>query len=494
MSDMMSSMFSRSAGVLLHVSSLPGPHGIGDLGTSAIDWIDWLADSGCRYWQVLPLGPAGYGDSPYSSPSSFAGNLNLIAPDLLEGFDVPNSLSSPTQDRVDFGSAIDAKWALISEAHDRMPDRLRSEFEDFRDDARTWLEPHCLFMALKDAHGGAPWFEWTEELAGRDHAALTSARRRLDTEIGRHAFGQFIFFRQLAAVRRHAASRRVQIIGDVPLYVARDSVEVWLRPDLFELGPDGRPLLVAGVPPDSFSPVGQVWDTPVYRWDRHASDGFAWWVDRIEALSRQADVLRIDHFTGFQKFYAIDGETRDVTAGSWRDGPGAAPFDAVRARLGEIPMIVEDLGPLGEEVERLRIQLGYPGMRVLQDAFVGGGDHERRAAEFPENCAVYTGTHDNATARQRLDEEDDAYRRRALEYTGGSVETFSRDLVSRAWESKSIIAMAPMQDLLGLGAGARMNTPGTSTGNWQWRMTPGATTGALAADLAALGQRTGRSG
>ena len=486
-------MFSRSAGVLLHVSSLPGPYGIGDLGPSAIDWIDWLAGAGCRYWQVLPLGPAGYGDSPYSSPSSFAGNLNLIAPDLLGEFDVqdPTPASGP-QSKVDFGTVINAKRALVNQAHDRMPNRIRSEFEEFREGAKVWLAPHALFMALKDAHGGAPWFEWEEELARADRAALASAERRLDLEISRHAFGQFIFFRQLVAVRRHAAARGVQIIGDVPLYVARDSVEVWQRPDLFEVDTAGRPLHVAGVPPDSFSPVGQVWDTPVYRWDHHERDGFTWWVDRIEALSKQADVLRIDHFTGFRKFYSIDGGTTDVMAGEWRDGPGGLLFAAVRARLGEVPMIVEDLGPLGEEVERLRLELGYPGMRVLQDAFVEGSDHERLPAKFPENCAVYTGTHDNATARQRLDEEDDDYRRRALAYTGGSADTFAWDLVTRAWESRPIIAIAPMQDLLGLGAEARMNTPGTNSGNWQWRMSTGDASPDLAARLSQITARTGR--
>lgn len=488
-------MFSRSAGVLLHVSSLPGGHGIGDLGPAAIDWIDWLADAGCRYWQVLPLGPAGYGDSPYSSPSSFAGNLNLISPGLLTEFRAPEPPPvSGSPGRVDYGSVIEAKWAMVGQAHERMPHRIRSEFEEFRERASTWLEAHSLFMALKDAHGGAPWFEWDDDLARRDPAALESAGRRLGREIGEHSFGQFLFFRQLAAVRRHAAERSVQIIGDVPIYVAMDSVEVWRRPDLFEIDENGRPLLVAGVPPDSFSPVGQVWDTPVYRWERHAADGFEWWVDRIAALSEQADVLRIDHFTGFRKFYAIATSTRDVSTGEWHDGPGLALFEAVRARLGDVPMIVEDLGPLGEDVERLRIELGYPGMRVLQDAFVTSLGDERRLANYPENCAVYTGTHDNATARERLDGEDEAYRRRALEYTAGSADTFGWDLVCRAWESRPLMAIAPMQDILGLGAEARMNTPGTKSGNWQWRMSGGVATETLAANLAAVTERTGRKG
>jgi 4-alpha-glucanotransferase len=296
----------------------------------------------------------------------------------------------------------------------------------------------------------------------------------------------------MKALRRHAGEAGVAIIGDVPLYVAMDSVEVWQRPDLFAL--DGRrPLEVAGVPADSFSPVGQVWDTPVYRWESHAADGFAWWVDRIEAFARQADVLRIDHFTGFHRFYAIDARTRDVSTGEWLDGPGPALFEAIRARLGDVAMIVEDLGPLEDEVEILRSQLGYPGMRVLQEAFAEGVSRPRIPQNYPENCAVYTGTHDNNTARGRFDEEDGGYRRRALEYTGGSEATFAWDLVTGAWESRPVIAVSPMQDLLGLGSEARMNTPGTPSGNWRWRMAADAATPTLAARLAELTGRAGRS-
>jgi 4-alpha-glucanotransferase len=386
---------------------------------------------------------------------------------------------------------IDAKWAMIVEAHERMPQRVRSEFVQFREEAESWLEAHSLFMALKDAHGGAAWFDWDEDLARGHPAALVAATQRLGEEISRHAFGQYVFSRQLEGLRRHAAARGVEIIGDVPLYVAMDSVEVWQRPDLFAID-RGRPLQVAGVPPDSFSPVGQVWDTPVYRWEAHGEEGFSWWVDRVGAFSRQADVLRIDHFTGFRWFYAIDAATRDVSAGEWRDGPGLALFDAVRERLGEIPMIVEDLGPLGDEVERLRLQLGHPGMRVLQEAFDEDVGDERLPQNFSENCAVYTGTHDNDTARGRLESEDEGYRRRALEYTGGSADTYAWDLVVRAWESKPVIAIAPLQDLLGLGSEARMNTPGTPSGNWQWRMPAVAADPSLAADLLELTTRTGR--
>lgn len=483
----------RSGGVLLHVSSLPGPHGIGDLGPAALSWIDWLAESGCSYWQVLPLGPSGFGDSPYSSPSSYAGNLNLVSPDLTAvTTGLGGEAASDPSDRVDYGSVIKSKWALVVEAHERAPVSVQSRFAEFRERESGWLEPHALFMALKDAHGGAAWTDWDESLRRRDRHALESARSELRTVIDQHAFGQFLFFEQLESVRRHAADRGIEIVGDVPLYVAMDSVEVWTRPDLFAIEVlGGRPREVAGVPPDSFSPLGQVWDTPLYDWDAHREDGFEWWVDRIESFSKQADVLRIDHFTGFCRYYAIDALTRDPGGGEWRDGPGAALFDEVRNRLGEIPMIVEDLGPVGDPVERLRVELGYPGMRVLQDAFSADATGDRLVQSFPTNCAVYTGTHDNDTAIGRFESEDEDYERRALAYTGGSPETFAWDLVSRAWESTSSIAIAPMQDLLGLGSEARMNVPGTAAGNWQWRLSEPPDS-ELALKLADLSERTGR--
>ena len=488
-------MFRRSSGVLLHISSLPGPYGIGDLGPEARRWVDWLADAGSRYWQILPLGPSGFGNSPYSSLSSFAGNIDLVSPDLLHTdglIDLPES--SDGTGPVDYPAVSRAKQRLIRSGFARQTPRIRDDFADFREREARWLEPYSLYMALRGAHHGASWTTWPHDLRNRDPAALATAANELVHEIELHAFGQFIFYRQLRGLRNYATETGVEIIGDVPLYVANDSVDVWLRPELFAIDPGkGEPRLVAGVPPDHFSPVGQVWGTPTYRWDVHAAEGYSWWVDRVGAFLRHADVLRLDHFTGFARYYAIDSDNTDPLSGEWHDGPGIDLFDALRARLGEIPIIVEDPGPLGEEVEQLRAALGYPGIRVLQQAFEPDPGPMNQPDRYPENLVVYTGTHDNDTALGWLASGDDDYRRRALAFTGGAPETFAADLVSRAWESTPLIAISPLQDLMGLGEGHRMNTPGTVDGNWEWRVPYPGPGDDLAAWLADLNRRTGRS-
>jgi len=488
-------MFKRSSGVLLHVSSLPGPYGIGDIGPSAHAWVDWLTDAGCRYWQVLPLGPTGYADSPYSSLSSFAGNPNLISPALLAEDGLLDSLEGEgASARVNYGKVIPQKWNLLQEAHSRLSKDIKKEFLEFQEREDSWLASYTLFMALKSAHGGGSWTSWPTDLRTRQAMSLSDARFRLTDEMEWHAFGQFIFYRQLDALREYAMARGVEIIGDVPLYVASDSADVWVNPELFAVdSASGRPSLVAGVPPDMFSPVGQWWGNPLYRWEAHAADDYAWWSGRLEAFLRQADVLRLDHFTGFARYYEIDGDAENATGGVWRDGPGASLFKAAQRRLGELALIVEDLGPLGYVVEDLRVQLGYPGMKVLQEAFDGRPDNQFLPENYQEDCVVYTGTHDNDTARGRLEGENDEYRRQALAFTDGGHETFAWDLLSRAWESVAVIAIAPMQDLLGLGSEARMNYPGTAEGNWQWRMTEGAATSVLAENLSMLNENTRRS-
>ncbi len=489
--------FSRSSGVLLHVSSLPGLYGVGDLGPAAHAWVDWLADTGCRYWQILPLGPTGYADSPYSSLSSSAGNINLISPDLLvgDGLLAAGEVGGKEEtERVDYSRVAQHKWAMVGRAFTRLAGDLEDEFTRFRKREAEWLEPYSLFMALKDAHGGGSWTAWSTELRARDPKTLDVTRRELDEEIARHAFGQFIFYRQLDTLREHAAERRVEIIGDVPLYIASDSVDVWLNPELFTIDmTTGMPAMVAGVPPDRFSVTGQLWGNPLYRWEAHEADDFAWWARRLESFIRQADVLRIDHFTGFAKYYAIDGSAETATEGVWREGPGAEFFESMERRLGDLDIIVEDLGPLGDAVEDLRLKLGYPGMRILQEAFDGDPGNQFLPENYNDDCVVYTGTHDNDTARGRLDSESDLYRRQALSYTGASSETYSWALISRAWESAAVIAITPMQDLLGLGTEARMNYPSTTEGNWQWRMADGAASSDLVEKLADLNRRTGRS-
>lgn len=487
-------MFQRSSGVLLHVSSLPGPYGIGDLGPEAWRLVDWLAEAGCSYWQILPLGPTGFADSPYASHSSYAGNVDLISPDLLieeRLIDQPPRLGPG--DHVDFPLVSESKWRLVEQSHSRLAGELRSEFDEFIEREGDWLEAYALFMALKDAHHGASWVEWDPALRRRDPVALSAAAAKLGEGVSLHQFGQFIFYRQLEQLRRHAQDRGVRIIGDVPLYVATDSVDVWLRPDLFAIDIEaGQPRLVAGVPPDRFSPVGQHWGVPTYRWEAHVSEGFEWWVGRIEAFLRQADLLRIDHFTGFARYYAIEGTSTDPRDGEWHDGPGAALFDSLTNRLGDIDLILEDLGPLGDVVEGLRRKLGYPGMRIVQEAFDDDAEDEHHPENFPVDCVVYTGTHDNDTARGRFEAEGDGYRQRALRFTGGTVSTFSWDLITCTWNSTPIVAIAPMQDILDLGSDARMNRPGTIDGNWQWRMPGGLTDSRLASKLAELNRQAGR--
>jgi 4-alpha-glucanotransferase len=459
--------------------------------------VDWLAEAGCSYWQMLPLGPTGFADSPYSPFSSFAGNPNLISPELLalDGLLSEEELVGVGEvGRVDYSVVIPHKQAMLDLAFTRLGGDLGAELMDFREREAEWLEPYSLYMALKAAHGGGSWTGWPSELRNRNPEAVAVASRELADEIGRHAFGQFAFYRQLGALREHAASRGVEIIGDVPLYVAPDSVDVWLNPELFTVNMDtGRPSLVAGVPPDAFSETGQWWGNPLYRWDVHARDDFAWWTRRLEANFGQADVLRIDHFTGLAQYYELDGASTTAIEGVWREGPGAALFAAVERRLGHLAIIVEDLGPLGQVVEDLRRQLGYPGMKVLQEAFDDDPDNLFLPENYPKDCVVYTGTHDYDTSRGRFDEEGDGYREQALTYTGTSVETYSWGLISTAWESVAILAVAPMQDLLDLGTEARMNYPSTTDGNWQWRMADDAASPELAGRLAELNRASGRS-
>ena len=383
---------------------------------------------------------------------------------------------------------------MVGLALTRLSGDLEDEFTRFREREAEWLEPYSLFMALRDAHGGGSWINWSPELRARDPKTLELALRELADEIDRHAMGQFIFYRQLDALRSHARERRVEIIGDVPLYVAADSVDVWLNPELFTIDmTTGTPTTVAGVPPDTFSETGQLWGNPLYQWDAHGADDFAWWARRLETFFRQTDVLRIDHFTGFARYYAIDGSAETASVGAWREGPGTAFFESMERRFGDLDLIVEDLGPLGDVVEDLRLQVGYPGMRVLQDAFDGDPDNRSLPENYNDDSVVYTGTHDNDTARGRLESESDRYRQEALSYTKASAETYPWGLISCAWESPAVIAITPMQDLLGLGTEARMNYPSTTEGNWRWRMDDGAASSDLAEKLAGLNRRTGRS-
>jgi len=467
----------RAGGVILHPTSLPGPYGIGDLGPEAHRWIDLLGDSGTGLWQVLPLGPTGFADSPYAALSSFAGNLNLISPDLvaadgLGDWNEPPASAPPT--RVDYGSVIPAKEALIARASTAFaagagsPD-LGAALAAFRAGAGHWLEDYALYVTCKRLNDGRAWWDWDGPLRLRAPDALRTVRREHAAVIDEVVFGQFLFSRQWTALRRHAAERAVRIIGDVPFFVAGDSADVWSQPELFDLAPDGTPNHVAGVPPDYFSTTGQLWGNPQYRWERHAADGFSWWLDRLGAAFDQVDLVRIDHFRAFADYWEIPAGRETAVDGRWRDGPGLEFFTAVGDRFESVPIIAEDLGEMSPKVPDLLAAVGFPGMRVLQFAFEGETDDPFLPHRYPLNTVAYTGTHDNDTTLGWWQAARPAHRAAAAAYLDADPGDPVAAFLEALWGSAALLVLAPLQDFLRLGSSARMNSPGTTDGNWQWR-------------------------
>jgi 4-alpha-glucanotransferase len=492
----------RSSGILLHPTSLPGPFGIGDIGPGAVRWLEWVAAAGCRYWQTLPLGTTGYADSPYQSFSANAGNPNLISPELLveDGLVTSDQLEDhPDFDdaSVDFGSVIPWKTALLDEAYDRFRDsrmpRLRRAHDDFVGRSRAWLDDYSLFMAVKEAHGSGPWWEWPKELRLGDQAALERSREVLAESVDRHTFRQFLFFRQWNMLRGRARELDVEIIGDIPIFVAMDSVDVWSRPELFHLDDNRRPVVVAGVPPDLFSETGQLWGNPLYDWAVHSAEGYAWWIDRLQSMRDLVDVIRIDHFRGFVDYWEIPAGSPTAETGRWVDGPGRSFFDAVADALEDLPIIAEDLGELHEAVPALRDELGLPGMKILQFAYDGDPANDFLPERYPENCVAYTGTHDNQTVLGWYRSASREQRRQARRHLRTRGSRISRAMVEAVWESRANLAMAPLQDILGLDDAARMNTPATVDGNWRWRCPDGLVTDDLATWLRNLNRSSGRS-
>jgi 4-alpha-glucanotransferase len=478
--------FDRASGILLHPSSLPGPYGIGDLGPAAYRWVDWLAAAGCKLWQVLPLGPTGYGDSPYQCFSAFAGNPYLVSPDFLlrDGLLHPNDLIEKLDFdplKVDFGRLIPWKLNLLEKAFRCFLDRGPApvEFDSFCADNAAWLEDYALFMAVKEAHGGGPWLDWPEPLRKRDLAALDEARKSLKDAILRFTFYQFVFFRQWQDLRNYAHQKGLRVIGDAPIFVAMDSSDVWSHPDLFFLDAAGRPTVVAGVPPDYFSPTGQLWGNPLYRWDVHKSTGYAWWLERLRFTLATVDIVRIDHFRGFAGYWEIPGGAPTAETGRWVPGPGADLFTAIRSSLGaDLPIIAEDLGLITPDVTALRDQFNLPGMKVLQFAF-SGPDNAFLPHHYPQNCVAYTGTHDNDTANgwyAAAPGHEKDFARRYLRVDGSD---FAWDLIRAVWRSTAVFSIAPMQDFLDLGTEARFNFPSRLGGNWEWRMAENALSGDL---------------
>ncbi len=487
--------FERSSGILLHPTSLPGDYGIGDIGPAAQRWIEYLAQAGCSLWQVLPLGPTGYGDSPYQCFSAFAGNPYLVSPETLLQDDLlhrDDLVDRPrfSQEQVDFGGLIPWKLGILDRAYMRFekqaPPELGVEFQAFQAIQAYWLEDFSLFMALKEAHGGAPWSTWEPRLRDRENGALDEARRTHTAAIQRQKFRQFLFFRQWDRLHQSARRFGIRIIGDIPIFVAHDSADVWAHPELFYLDKTGFPTVVAGVPPDYFSPTGQLWGNPLYRWELHTKSGYEWWLARMSAVLEMVDIVRLDHFRGFAAYWEVPGDARTAEKGRWVPAPGMDFFRSMRQALGDLPIIAEDLGVITPDVEEMRDHFHLPGMKILQFAFATGPKDVFLPHNYPENCIVYTGTHDNDTALgwyERVDENEVDLYRRYLNRDGSSV---AWDLIRACWASVAVFALAPMQDFLSLGNEARMNYPGSPSGNWTWRMPEHAMSPSLSARIREL--------
>lgn len=481
----------RRSGILLHPTSLPGAYGIGTFNQDAYHWVDFLVHTRQTLWQVLPLGPTGYGDSPYQSFSSFAGNPYLISLEelvqlgLLDQHLLDSAPDFP-RDRVDFGAIYTWKLPLLrhvaGEFNARATTELRNEFEQFCAENSDWLEDFALFMALKDAHNGAAWNQWGMPLRSRQAEAINAARRQYADAVFNHKLNQWLFYRQWLALKAYANDKGVQIIGDIPIFVAMDSSDAWSNPSEFFLDDQFQPTVVAGVPPDYFSATGQLWGNPLYRWDVMKQNRYAWWIRRIRAALRLYDIVRIDHFRGFAGYWEVPASETTAINGQWVKGPGADLFDVIRAELGEeLPIIAEDLGEITPDVIELRDQFGLPGMKILQFAFSTDAADKFLPHNFTRNFIVYSGTHDNDTSwgwyrTTATDKERDFFRR----YFRTDGHDAAWTLINGAFSSVANTAIVPLQDVLNLGGEARMNLPGRASGNWAWRFVPEQLTGHVA--------------
>ena len=491
----------RTSGVLLHPTSFPGPGGIGEMGSAAYRFVDWLEASGQQLWQVLPLSPTGYGDSPYASFSAFAGNPMLVSLETLaaEGLIAPQDVyEGPAfnEDVVDYGPVIEWKSGVLTQAYRNFlatrPAELDQQWTIFCSDESAWLDDYALFSALKAEHGGAAWNTWSAPLARREAQALDEARGRLAESIDYQRFVQFLFFRQWRALKTYANARGIQVVGDIPIFVAYDSADVWANPDLFQLDEQRNPIVVAGVPPDYFSATGQLWGNPHYRWDVLAERGYDWWIQRIRATLGVVDMIRVDHFRGFEAAWAVPMGEPTAIRGEWVPGPGLAVFYAIREALGDVPIIAEDLGVITPEVEAIRDELGLPGMKILQFAWSGDGTSKDLPHNYGLNFIVYTGTHDNDTTLGWFSTASPGERYFIHVYTGSEGTDPAWDLIRLAFASVANTAIVPLQDVMSLGTHARMNLPGRASGNWGWRYRDGMLTAELGQRLRQLTTATGR--
>ncbi|MFN2297331.1 MAG: 4-alpha-glucanotransferase [Anaerolineales bacterium] len=491
----------RRAGILLHPTSLPGPFGIGDLGPSAYRWVDFLADSGLTLWQVLPLAPTGFGDSPYQCLSDFAGNPLLISPELMaeEGLLTSAEMEDHPhfpEGMADYGAASSFKSRLFAAARRRLSDGsvpgMREVFHRFRGEERDWLDSYGLYLAIKRSHRGLPWWQWEDGLARARSRDIARARAELAGAIAAVAFEQFLFRRQWDALRAYARGKGITIVGDLPIYCALDSADVWSGRKYFQLDRSGRPTVTAGVPPDYFSSTGQLWGNPVFRWDLLRRERYAWWIRRVRAALRNSDLVRLDHFRGYVSYWAVPAGSATAEAGRWMPGPGIRAFDRLRRALGCLPFLAEDLGVITADVVQARDRLGLPGMSVLQFAFDGRSNNPYLPRNLRPRTVVYTGTHDNDTTLGWYRRLDPAQRKLVNAGRTGGERSVAWNFIRMAWESAADTAICPLQDALSLGGEARMNRPGAPSGNWRWRFRAADLTPDLAARLRGLNERTGR--
>jgi 4-alpha-glucanotransferase len=491
----------RSSGILLHPTSLPGPFAVGDFGKGARTFVDFLAAAGQTLWQVLPLGPIGLGNSPYQSCSAFAGNTLLIDPcqleidGLLEASDLAGQ-NSP-EEYVDYQMAARFKERLLDQAFETFKQQpahhLRVHFESFGNQASWWLNDYALYRALKNVNGDGDWSTWDQDIAFREPQALAVAAKELHEQIEAQKFFQFLFFRQWQSLREYAIERRVKIIGDLPIFVAYDSADVWTHREYFQLDEIGSPTAVAGVPPDYFSETGQLWGNPLYDWPRMREDGFRWWIDRMRWLLTLYDFIRVDHFRGFTACWEIPAGAPTAVIGRWAETPGRELFTALQKTLGDLPIIAENLGIITKDVESLREEFGFPGMRVLQFAFGDDDNNEHLPQNYTRDTVVYTGTHDNDTSCGWFANLSEEERDRCLSRLGSDGREINWDMIHAALSSVADTAIIPAQDLLGLGSEARMNVPASETGNWKWRLKPDALSEKLASRLQNLAELSGRT-
>ena len=468
----------RGAGILLPISSLPSPYGIGSLGKEAYQFVDQLEEAGQKYWQVLPVGPTSFGDSPYQSFSTFAGNPYFIDLDLLQK---EGLLEKEEIQKIDWGELVyDVdyqkmyvnRFGILKKAFLRWQEKSSSDYQDFVHKNQEWLEDYSLFMSCKDYFGGVEWLSWSEDIRCRKETALKYYRQLLKEKMEFWCFVQYKFFEQWNALKKYANQKEIQIIGDIPIYVALDSADVWANPGQYQLDETLHPIDVAGCPPDAFSEDGQLWGNPLFRWDVMKKNGYTWWTKRIAAMSKLYDIVRIDHFRGFDSYYAIPAKDKTAKNGEWRKGPGMDLFHTLEQKLGRLNIIVEDLGFLTPSVLKLVADSGFPGMKVIQFAFDSREGSNYLPHTYTEHCVVYTGTHDNDTLLGWMKTAPKESVKFAKEYLNLTKEEgYNWGMMRGAWSSVGELAVVPMQDLIGLGSEARMNTPSTLGGNWQWRAT-----------------------